>query len=974
MRQAEGKEQGMITLGKRQKIGLGVVFGALTLYALVGFIAVPLVVEHILATTVSQALKRQVTTAGVRFNPFTLSLRVKGLSVAESDGVDFIKAAELRINLELISIFKKALVVKSVSVNEPQLRVVRLTADRFNFSDLLIASPDKSAAPAGPSPRAIVERLRIDAGRLFLSDRSNPEPFETQLSSLTIALDGLDTQPKAKPAQVKLGVRSEAGETIEAQGRIGIEPLTADLTVGLKAIAMPKYRPYYQTYLNGALSSGSVELQAMVSYTAERITASKIRFKIGDLAVNSKGREIPVIKLPLVQMEDAAIDLTGRKIDGGRILSRDGQIVVVREKEGALNLLQLAVPPSKNGAESSTEESSAAWRVTVPELTLENYALNVEDLSTDPAALLSVDQLALGMKNFDMTPGSVSPLTLSLRWAGKGSLALEGTVGIDPLTVDLQLAAQDLDIRPAQPYIAQQAQLVVTTGEVNAKGALRIFGASGADPDLRYSGQVALNNFQSVDAHKADDFLKFKSLYLNGLELGTTPVRVKVEEVALTDFFHRLIIFPDGTMNLANVLTAPNKTDAPAKPVAGHSQAPAPDLRIETITLQGGQVDFSDLQVLPNVKMQMSKLGGRVSGLTALRERKADVLLRGKVGQNVPLEIAGKVNPLIAPPFVDLKMSIDGVDLSPFSPYADKYVGYNLDKGQLSLKLAYLVNENKLNAQNKIFLDQLTLGKAVESPTATKLPVKLAIALLKDRQGNIDLDLPITGNLDEPEFSMGGLILRMLSNLIISIVSSPFKALGALFGGGEELAYLDFGPGEPAVSPEYSAKAESLSKILFERPGLNMEIQGQADIEIDGDGLRRLRFEQSIKAAKLKALMAKGQKAVPLEEIAVSPEERAGFIQRAFDAATFPKPRDEKGELKKLEIEEKEKLLFTSIEVTMDDLRQLAWDRSGNAKDFLVQQGKIDPGRLFIVEPRVEKRDLKDPNAAKLHRVQFNMT
>ncbi|MEJ2158832.1 MAG: hypothetical protein P8X96_26175 [Desulfobacteraceae bacterium] len=268
-----------------------------------------------------------------------------------------------------------------------------------------------------------------------------------------------------------------------------------------------------------------------------------------------------------------------------------------------------------------------------------------------------------------------------------------------------------------------------------------------------------------------------------------------------------------------------------------------------------------------------------------------------------------------------------------------------------------------------MLLNQLTLGETVQSPTATKLPIKLALALLKDRQGNIDLDLPVSGDLDDPEFSIGGIVIKMFVNLIVGVVSSPFKVLGALFGGGEELAYLDFDAGQSRLPEQNLEKLDTLAKILYERPGLNLEIQGQVNPAEDIDGLRRLRFDAQLKASKLKKLMAGGKKAVPLEQIHLNVEERGKLVKKAYDAAQFPKPRDEKGALKKLSPEEMEKLLYTAIEITEDDLRLLAHQRASAAKGYLVDPGKVKVERLFIVEPKV---DAGEEDARS--RVKFNFS
>jgi len=568
-------------------------------------------------------------------------------------------------------------------------------------------------------------------------------------------------------------------------------------------------------------------------------------------------------------------------------------------------------------------------------------------------------------------------------WNDQGTVTVTGQVGLLPLQADLTVSALELDIRPLQPYVNERVGLVITSGQFNTKGELRLKDAGNGPLGIGYDGQVFMINFKSVDAAQKADFFNFNSLYLNKLQFEAEPLRLSIEEVALTDFFSKILITAEGSTNIKTIFGA-RETEAGTQDADGEaktnqtetiaetgSSATPEFIQIKMVTLQGGSIDFSDLNVKPAVRLPMEKVGGRISGLDAIAENKADVLLEGLVRGNVPIKIAGKINPLITPPYADVSLSFTSVDLSPFTPYAEKYLGYELTKGQLSVNLSYLVEDNALQAKNNAVLTKLTLGDSVPSPSATKLPVKLAIALLKDRSGNIDLDLPVRGELDDPEFSISGIVFKMLGNLILDIVTSPFKMLGAMFGGGgEELSYIDFEAGAEAITAESGAKLENVAKILFERPQVNLEIQGQVAPEIDAEGLRELRFEQELKATKLKTMMADGQPAVPLEELSISDQERDLMILEAYAAAQIPKPRDETGKEKALSSEEMEKILYTAIEITEGDLRHLAVQRSQAAKSYLLNTGKIEPGRLFVVEPEM---DAKPEGNAQQHRVQFSI-
>ncbi len=962
---------------RRHKVIIWIVAGFFVLYGLAGFVAVPLGVHHLLKNQVSQMLGRNVTAASVSANPFTFAVRLTRLSISEPEDGPFIDVGELYVNVDpLVSLFKWGLAVNSIEIDKPKVRLIRTGPGQFNFSDLMHLSENQgqpeTSKPSKPM-RLVLHAFQLSDGEIHFKDSVPSVPFETTLSALNVATSSpLDTSPEAKAILFQLSARTEAYEAVAVDGQVDVDPFSLIADVKVNGLSLAKYASYYPSHLNAQLTGGKAGLHAKVNWSDGTQTVSEILLTLSNLALVSE-QNASLVTIPWLEVEGADVDLKKKWLRLGRIRTRDGKIHLQFDTAGRLNLQTALVsgPPQSTPPDESTPEkapaNSAAWAVTVPEFALKGYTVHYQDQQTDPAANFTFSKISLNARDLSTRENTRGTADLALNWADQGILKVQGDVGLIPLQAELKMAANALDLRPAQPYINRFLQLVVTQGRLDTEGTLKII-PQNTFMDVQYTGQAALNDFKSVDPAKADGFLNWKSLYVTGLDIGTTPFRLTVNEVALTDFFNRLIINADGTSNLAMIMAGDkpsgkdkNQDVPPAvKGKKPQNKTGKPDIRIKTVTLQGGNVDFTDRLVKPNVHLNMTQIGGRIAGLDAIKENKAELLLKGMVRENVPMKISGQVNPLIEQPFADITIGLNAVDLSPFTPYSGKYLGYKLQKGQLALNLSYRVAQNKLDARNKVLLSQLTLGEPVDSPDATKLPVKLALALLKDRDGNIDIDLPVTGDLDDPEFSIGGLVVKMFINLIVEAVSSPFKLLGALFGGGEELAYVDFDAGRSDMAPERTDKLDNLSKILYERPGLNLEIQGQVNPEADVDSLRQLRFEDQLKAAKLKTRMARGRKAVPLAQIKLTPKDRSQLVKKAYDAARFPKPRDEKGKLKKLSLTEMEKLLYTAIEITADDLRLLAHRRASAVKQYLIDQGKVEKQRLFIVEPKIEGGDAKE--------------
>jgi hypothetical protein len=481
-----------------------------------------------------------------------------------------------------------------------------------------------------------------------------------------------------------------------------------------------------------------------------------------------------------------------------------------------------------------------------------------------------------------------------------------------------------------------------------------------------------LTNFSSVDKLNGEDFLKWESLSFNDLNAGTNPFVIDIKGISLTNFYARVYVNRDGIVNLQDILkkeeskTEDTSQTPPQKqePTPTEEKKPSKNIKVNVVTLQEGRVDFSDKSLNPEFSISLSEMGGRVSGLSSEENTTADVELRTKLNDYAPLEITGKINPLRDDLFVDLKARIRDLDLSPATPYSGKYVGYTIEKGKLSFDLKYLIVKKKLDSQNNIFIDQFTFGEKVESPHATKLPVKLAVALLKDRKGEIKLDLPVTGSLDDPKFSVWGIILKILINLITKAATSPFALLGAAFGGGEELSYIEFDDGSTILTEPNTKKLENITKALQDRPSLKIDIEGHVDMERDRDGLKELFFNRKLKTQKLNELIKKGQPVVPVDEVKIEPPEYEKYLKLAYKGEKFPKPKNVLGMAKDIPGPEIEKLMLTHIEIKESDLRTLASQRAMKVKDAILKDGQVEPERVFILEPKTlppeKKEKIKD--------------
>jgi flagellar motor protein MotB len=468
------------------------------------------------------------------------------------------------------------------------------------------------------------------------------------------------------------------------------------------------------------------------------------------------------------------------------------------------------------------------------------------------------------------------------------------------------------------------------------------------------------------------------------MDIRYAPLFLHIREISLSNFYSRIIINANRTINLQEVFSNPTLTaqaatpsdQAPQTTVAAAESRQEPPQRwkvaIDKITLQGGTINFTDDSIKPRFSANLLEIGGRISGLSSDENKFGEVELRGKYDRYAPLEITGKINPLRNDLYVELKANFKDMDLTAVSPYSGRYAGYTIQKGKLSFQLEYLIVKNKLDAKNNFFLDQFDFGDPIDSPDATKLPVKLAVALLKDQNGEIKLDIPVSGELNDPKFSVGRVVLKIIVNLLVKVATSPFALLGAIFGGGEQLGYAEFDYGSAALTAETQKKLDIIMKALHDRPGLKMDIIGHVDLEKDREGLKQELLLRRVKAQKIKDMVRKGGETPSLDDVIVTPQEYPVYLKQAYKAENFPKPRNIVGMAKDLPVPEMEKLMLTNLKVTDDDLKALSQERARAVRNYLLQSQQITEERIFIVESNT--LDVKkDKEGAKNSRTDFKL-
>jgi hypothetical protein len=966
-------------------------------------------------------------------NGFDASLKY-GLIVLAGLKVKDLNTGEIVTTLRRLSLLPLDFDLRQRNLHVGQVKLtgytktVRIEKDGSLNLGLLVEPQSAKPAPTNATPSApsapwtlSVDDLSVSDAAISFADLSRPSRFETTLKPIAIRVQRFTTRPDSDAAY-DFTMPTEAGETVSGKGTFSIAPLRSAGAVKLAALEIKKYAPYFQDLLRGEVLAGKLgigmDYRFAAASNAPLLTVSNAEVALTDFELKAADTGETIVGIPAFAVKRAEASLAERTIQVGLVESTGGTILARQKKDGTINLLGLVNPPAANPAPTNAPKSSEPpWTVLLKEIAFDGYSIKAEDQKLTSPATLSLDQLTFNLKGVSTLSNALITASLSTRLNEAGTVAVEGTAKIAPVMADLNLTVSDVDLRPFQPYLTEQIRLAITSGRFNTKSRVRYTPPGTGAPLVKFTGEISLTNLVTTDQVLFKEFVKWDALNVSGIDFALQPNQLQLQEVKWRGLQTSVVIGPDGRPNLNTILPekSPQAAPSPAVPTPSPPN-PTPDLPpppksaefpIALTTLENASLHFSDQSVTPPGAFDVQELGGTVKGLSSQEQSTATVDLRGKVDAGAPFSISGKVNPLAKDLLLDLTVAFTNTDLTAFTTYLEKYAGHPLNKGKLTMELHYDINQKQLKAQNKLVINHFTLGPRNDNTNATSLPVKLAVALLKDRNGQINLDIPVTGRTDDPQFKLAPIIFKVIVNLIMKAATSPFSLLGALVGGGEELSFIEFTPGQSDIPDTETQKLDKLVKALDERPALSLEIAGSFDPEKDREAVARLKLEQQLKTLRLKEL-ARGRKAVPsLETLQLEPAQRERLLKQVLadlgtnqtlvvqapasapetnivaalstnmpPAPVAPSAPAKKSASKRplptapdgtpLTVDQIQARLVTALEVSEDDRRGLIKQRAQAVQAAILKTGKVAADRLFIVTPKSPSATAKGESRVNL--------
>jgi hypothetical protein len=947
----------------------GALLTALALYSLLGFLILPGIALRVANQQLANYATVPARIERIELNPFSLELTLWGLKIGEP-GKEQVGFERLYANLQIDSLWTRALHLADVQLDKPKTEILFDKTGTLNLAQLFKLPPSEPT-PDDPESKPFplrIERIKLASGYVHFEDVRPSEPIEFLYDKLDFELKNLSTLPEDNADMTLVAAGPEGGQ-IDWTGNFSLVPIASEGKLKVTDGKMKVWWPYVRDAVPLVLEDGTLNFSTDYKLNLAKETElnlTNVSASIAPFAIKAPdGR--PLARLERLDVSETSIDLAKQQVIVGKIRSNKLETWAAREADGQLDWQKLfASQPSKPAtkpepasapaaADSPKPEATAPskpWQVLLKDVQLRNYQVHLADRQVKPAVALELGPLNVDVQDFDSLNQSPFTLKIDSGLGKQGKIQASGQVNLNPVSAKLKVDTKDIDLRVAQSYISPFIRLELRSGMLGSNLDVNL---KSTEPlALQITGRAQVDQLHTLDTLKTRDFLKWQRLVVEGLNYqhGNS---LSIDKINLLQPYARFMINDDRTTNVDDLLI-PQPADSGAKSTAKSSASNEKPLgiRIGQIAINDGSANFADFSLTPNFATAIQQLNGQIGTIDSRQAKPASVDIKGKVDRYAPVTIKGSVNPFDPMAALDIATSFKRVELTTLTPYSGKFAGFRIRKGRLNLDLHYVITKGQLKAENKVVVEQLQLGEKVDSADAVDLPIRLAIALLKDTDGKISIELPVTGDLNNPQFSVMPIVWQTLRNLVVRAATAPFKFIGGLVtgGGSEDLGNVSFAAGSSALSRDAESALNSLAKALKERPALRLEIEGTAAASSDGPFLAAERLEREYQYNYYKILQRRGDKVPAQASLLVVPEkEKAPLLEGIYRTRLKQQPP---AEWKDLGSDERSAKLRDGVIKFWSGsdvlLRKLGQDRASAIKDYLVDKGQLEDDRVYFID------------------------
>lgn len=941
--------------------------GLLGVYAALGFFVLPTLIKSKLTTLIQQETGRKASIATVRFNPFSLQLSLQGFELQEPGRQPFARFDDFFIDINALhSITQAALVADKVSLNKPVVHIAKDKDGTFNFKDLLKGN-NEAKQESGKIFPLNVAKLSIVEGKLDWEDAHFNSPEKETVYPINLAIENFTTQSDNQ-SNFGLTLELNSGGKLDWQGAIGLSPLSSSGHIKLEKVQLPRIQAlalqdFVQLDLQG-YELFEADYKAHYVDNKLNVNLNKGKFELHDFQVSASGQDKALVKMVKFAVQGIGFNLEKHELTVESVSANDADFKAWLNPEGVFSYQPL-LPIEKAEAAPSQPVEKTSWSIKVNNIALNNCGLTFEDQTLKKPFIISAKPINFKLTDFSNQSGAGLPFQLSAGINGAGLLKLDGNTVIEPLSAQIAVDIKDIALENFQAYVDKFAKLDVIDGRLTIDGKVLLAKPAKDKLELKFTGNTQIADLLTRDQLKNKDFIKWENLALNGIDVDVPANQYSAETLLINKPYVRIFIKKDKTVNFGDIMIA-DKNAEKSKPDAAKNapaEAPKPKFTLGKIKIIDGSSDFADLSLILPFAAQIKSLDGGASGISSEQKSTIKVDLKGTAYDLAPVDVKGEISPYLGN--YDVSVNFTGMPMPLISSYMVQFAGYKVEKGKMSLELNYKVADKELTASNNILIDQFELGEKVENPNAVPLPLELAVALMKDSDGKINMHVPITGSLEDPQFSVRHIVVDALTNSISKVLSSPFRALASLIGSEQDLSTISFAAGEAALTKKQISKLDDLVKALKMRPVLKLEIKGAAFQEQDWPAVSDDALYDQLKRIKADEVNKQGGRKIRPEYVVISDQDYRRLMEQLF-VEKFPLMVEKSllgttrlvGSKTDTNTDEfyavaKEKL-SAIIKPEEQRLKGLAAERAQAIANYIVKKGGIANERVFILDTAID--------------------
>lgn len=927
---------------------------AFVLYTLIGFVVVPWIAEHVVLANVSEKLGSEITVDNISCNPFSLSLTVDGLSVPGRSGSPMLSFDEMYANLQASSLFRWAITLKELRVANPYAAVRRLPEGGINILEAIDALKSGEDTPKERGlPRAVLQEVRMTDGRLEIEDQARDEPLVWAVGPAQLHLNDISTIPGEKGDNA-FDIALPGGGTIRIEGDVVVEPFSLDGSLSFDKILLGSVWVAIGDKFEFDLASGSAaaDFNYHVDFEDDELGLEihEAEFRLVDLDLRTKDTDSELVEVTSVTVSGVEAAWPEQRIRAESLLVDGATAQVWLEADGTASWANL-VPKTTQDQIVETYQSvkdQIDLDAKLGMFEIRNASASFENRTFAEPHRIDVSSAELSLTEVSTEPGSQWGLVASAAIGDESRASASGTFVAIPVTLDAEVGLENLELAPFQVYVEEVAPLRLLAGVLSSTGTVHL-SPSDETGKITFQGGLAVRGLDLDETVTGGTLLGWGDLKVEGIEAALAPMSLKVAKADIYTAGLEITVAEDGTINLLQFTQALGEDQNEVAAASGGSEKASqpPPARIGALQLHDCYGVYKDATTPMPFERKLQAINGTVSNIATNGEDEAELDISAAVDSGGSVSVTGEMDIFEYARLTDLGVDISEVALAPMSPMSIKLIGFPIDAGRASLDLDYEITDYQLQSTNHVEIDNLQLGEKVEGEGKIKAPVKLGVSMLKDKNGRITLDIPMEGDLRDPEFVVASAVSAAIAGVAGDLVKSPFRMLGRMVGGSDDqdLEFVDFDAGSAVLASHVTANLTTLAQALADRPELGLEVAGTFDPQSDVAGLREAALYREL------GVEPGAGETLPLRtlESRLEAETSASLVATArgqylSDDGTL----DEEGF---------RELLWTQLletqQVSEADARALAPARAEVIRAYLVDQQGVDSSRVTVMPDTV---------------------